>query len=100
MVHADDWIFPQCIELMVRVAEGNPSVGIVCSYGLKGDKVVSDRLPFPDECISGREICGLALRGKVRPFPRPTSILIRSDLTRIKNPFYNELNLHADHEVC
>ena len=100
MVHADDWIFPQCIGLMVRVAEDNPSVGIVGSYGLKGDKVVSDRLPFPDECISGRELCRLALSAQVHPFPRPTAILIRSDLTRKKDPFYNEPNLHADHEVC
>jgi len=100
VVHADDLIFPQCIELMVRVAEGNPSVGIVGSYGLKSNKVVSDRLPFPGECISGRELCRLALRRQVRPFPRPTSLLIRSDLIRKNDPFYNESNLQADHEVC
>jgi hypothetical protein len=85
---------------MVRVGEANPSVGIVGSFGLKGDKVVSDRLPFPDECISGREVCRLALRRQVRPFPRPTALLIRSDLIRKKDPFYNEPNLEADHEVC
>jgi hypothetical protein len=100
MVHADDMIFPRCIELMVRVAEKNPSVGIVGSYGLKGKKVVSDGLPFPDEYISGRDLCRLALHRQVRPFPRPTSILIRSDLTREKDSFYNHPNLHADHEVC
>ena len=100
VVHADDLIFPQCIELMVRVAEAQPSIGIVGSYGLKGNKVVSDRLPFPDECISGRELCRLALRRQVFPFPRPTSILIRSDLIRKKDPFYNHPNLQADHEVC
>ena len=38
IVHADDWIFPQCIEQMVSVAERNPSVGIVGSYGLKGNE--------------------------------------------------------------
>jgi len=100
VVHADDWIFPQCIELMVRVAEENPSVGIVGSYGLKGTKVVSDRLPFPAECISGREICRLALSKKAWPFPRPSALLIRSDLIRDKDPFYNEEKLQADHEVC
>jgi glycosyltransferase involved in cell wall biosynthesis len=100
VVHADDLIFPQCIELMVRVAEDHPSVGIVGSYGLKGKKIVSDRLPFPDESISGRKLCRRALRGRVHPFPRPTALLIRSDLISRNEPFYNESNLQADHEVC
>ena len=34
------------------------------------------------------------------PFPRPTALLIRSDLIRNKNAFYNEPNLQADHEAC
>jgi hypothetical protein len=93
-------IFPQCIEQMVRVAEAYPAVGIVGSYGLKGNKVVSDRVPFPRESIPGRELCRLSLLRMVRPFPRPTALLIRSDLIRGKDHFYNEENLHADHEVC
>jgi len=100
VVHADDWIFPQCVELMVAAAEENPSVGIVGSFSLKGEKVISDKLPFPTQCISGRNLCRLALLMRVRPFPRPTALLIRSDLIRSKDPFYNEANMHADHEVC
>jgi glycosyltransferase involved in cell wall biosynthesis len=100
IVHADDKIFPECVEKMVLVAETNPTVGIVGSYGLKGNKVMSSGMPFPRECISGRELCRLALPQKVRPFPRPTALLIRSDLIRERDPFYNESNLQADHEVC
>ncbi len=100
VVHADDWIFPQCIELMVSVAEANPSVGIVGSYSLKGEKIVSDNLPFPSQCIPGRDLCRRALLNQVWPFPRPTALLIRSGLIRNKDPFYTEANMHADHEVC
>jgi len=85
---------------MVRVAEGNPSVGIVGSYGLWGNKVVSDGIPFPDECISGRQLCRLALRKQVWPWTRPTALLIRSDLIRKNGRFYNDTKLHSDHEVC
>src|SRR5438093_2584566 len=34
MVHADDWLFPECIARMVAVAETNPTVGIIGAYGL------------------------------------------------------------------
>jgi glycosyltransferase involved in cell wall biosynthesis len=100
IVHADDKIFPECVEKMVRVAEAYPSVGIVGSFGLKGNRVVSDRIPYPKEMIPGRELCRLSLLRRVRPFPRPTALLIRSDLIRKRDPFYNEVNLQADHEVC
>ena len=100
VVHADDWLFPQCIQEMVRVAEANPSIGIVGAYGLKGRKVVSDGLPFPGECIDGKALCRLALLEQIHPFPRPTALLIRSDRIRSQDPFYNESKLQADHEVC
>lgn len=100
VVHADDWLYPQCVKEMVRVAESHPSVGIVGAYGLKGKKLVSDGLPFPEEWFEGKEICRQSLLKQIFPFPRPTALLIRSDLIRKKDPFYNESKLQADHEVC
>jgi glycosyltransferase involved in cell wall biosynthesis len=100
VVHADDLLFPRCIELMVGVANKNTSIGIVGSYGLKGNEVVSDKLTFPQNVFPGREISRLALLKHTFPFPRPTALLILSDLIRKNDTFYNEANLHADHEVC
>src|ERR1700704_5369633 len=37
MVLADDWLFPECVERMMTLAEANPTVGIVSSYRLFGD---------------------------------------------------------------
>lgn len=99
IIHADDWLFPQCTKLMVEVAEEYPSVGIVGSYSLKGARVVSDRLPYPSRFLSGREISRLTLMGKVYPFSRPSSLLIRTDVIRKRETFYNESKLHADVEV-
>lgn len=100
LLHADDWLFPNCIEMMVRVNEANPSVGIVGSYGLAGDRVVSDGLPYGTEVVPGRELARLALLKRILPFYSPTSLLIRSDIVRKRNPFYDEENIHADHKAC
>src|SRR5438552_2108947 len=36
VVHADDWLYPECLELMVALAERHPSVGVVSSFRLVG----------------------------------------------------------------
>jgi glycosyltransferase involved in cell wall biosynthesis len=100
LLHADDWLFPSCLEMMVRVNEANPSVGIVGSYGLAGDRVVSDGLPYGVEVVPGGELARLALLKRIRPFHAPTSLLIRSDIVRKRDPFYDEENIHADHMAC
>jgi glycosyltransferase involved in cell wall biosynthesis len=100
VIHADDWIFPECIERMVAVAEAYPSVGIVSSYRLDENRVNLDGLPHSLTFISGSQICRQTLLGELYVFGSPTSILIRADLIRKHNPFYNEDNLHADKEIC
>lgn len=90
IVHADDCLFPECVERMVQLAEGNPSVGVVGSYILEGVRVKCDGLPYPSTVVSGREICRLSLLGQIPyVFGSPTSLLIRSDLIRDRNSFYN-----------
>jgi glycosyltransferase involved in cell wall biosynthesis len=108
VVHADDWLFPECIKEMVKVAEANPSVGLVGSYALKGDKVYCDGLPYPSTVVPGREICRLSLLGGgFYVFGSPTSLLLRSDIIRRRPIFYDESltsrgmsNIFADVEAC
>lgn len=100
VVHADDWIFPECLEKMVDVAVNHPSVGIVGAYRLDEDIVNLDGLPYPSTVIPGNELCRSNLLGGPYVFGSPTSILLRSDLIRCRQPFYNEDNIHADKEVC
>ena len=45
VLHAPDWLFPDCLTKMVELAEANPSVAIVGAYSLKNDKVICDGLP-------------------------------------------------------
>jgi hypothetical protein len=100
MVHADDLLFPECIERMVEVAENNATVGIVSSYILFSDTVICNNIPYPTTVFSGHEICRSTFKGNYAVFGPPSAILIRSDLFSKYKPFYDESIIHADTEVC
>jgi glycosyltransferase involved in cell wall biosynthesis len=100
VVHADDWLFPECIDRMVEVAEKNPSVGIVGSYRLDENRINCDGLPYTKNFFSGKYICRRSLLGKGYLFGSPTTILYKSKLIWENRPFYNEEFFHADNEVC
>ena len=100
MLHADDELFPECIEKMVELAEKYDSVGIVGAYRLVDTKVVSDGLEHTKVVFSGKEICHLSLMNSIYVFGSPTTTMIRSDIIRASDKFYNEVNYHADTEAC
>jgi glycosyltransferase involved in cell wall biosynthesis len=90
MVQADDWIFPDCIRAMVEVAEANPSAGIVAAYELQGEKVRLDGLPYGRSLFNGRDVCRLYFVKGIYLFGSPTSVLMRSEPVRSRNPFFEE----------
>jgi glycosyltransferase involved in cell wall biosynthesis len=114
VVFADDWIYPECIERMVGLAEKNPSVGIVGAYGLQGHEVAWAGLEYPGNwngseypstIVTGRELARRRFlgpqtyaRARLYVFGTATSVLFRSDIVRSQPSFYNEANLHADSE--
>lgn len=100
LLFADDWFFPECIERMVAVAEGSPSVGMVGSYVLHGEEVICTGLPYETKVFNGREICRRHFLNHLYVFGSANAVLYRSDLVRGKDPFYNIANIHADTEVC
>jgi glycosyltransferase involved in cell wall biosynthesis len=100
VLFADDWLFPTCLKELVANAEQHPSVGLVSSYALAGDRVLWTGLPFPSHIVEGREICRRKLAGEVDVFGTPTAQLLRAELVRKRGKLYNESNLHADTEAC
>jgi glycosyltransferase involved in cell wall biosynthesis len=100
IVFSDDWIFPECLERMVEVAEENPTAGIVGAYGLQGPDVMWVGLPYPSRLISGRDVCRKLFLDDLYVFGTGSSLLFRANLVRARDPFYNESNLHADSEAC
>jgi glycosyltransferase involved in cell wall biosynthesis len=92
VLHADDWLFPECLERMVEIAEQNPSVGVVSAYRLEETGAVTLTGLAPSiSVIPGPDICRSTLLGGPYPhlFGAPTSLLIRSDLVRARDPFYD-----------
>ena len=97
---ADDWLFPECLEKMVRHAESFPSIGLVCCYAFDGVNVLWDGLSYSTGLLDGREVGRQKLLGGPYIFGSPSSMLIRADLVRKRQPFYNRVNLNADVESC
>jgi glycosyltransferase involved in cell wall biosynthesis len=100
IIHADDWLFAECIEKMVVLCELNQSVGIVGSYRLVGTTVESAGLPYSRTVIPGPEMARMNLLDGPFTFGTPSALLIRSDLIRVRERFYNEMHPGADTEVC
>lgn len=102
VVSADDFIFEDCIMQMVRVAEANPSVGIVGSYQLRESCVRWQGFKYPREVLPGRELCRQIFLGNDPLFGTgsPTSILYRADLVRSSRCFYPNTSPHADTSAC
>lgn len=100
VVFADDWIFPECLEKMVAVAEEEPSVGLVGAYCLQGRTVICTGLPYTTRLVRGREICRQHLLNRLYLFGSANCVLYRADLVRTHDPFYTEAHIHADTEVC
>ena len=103
VLHADDWLFPECLERMVALAEEHPSVGIVGAYRLEETRVTLTGLPHSISVIPGREFGRSSLLGGPYPwlFGSPSSLLLRSNLVRGRDPFYNVDNpFQDDQEAC
>lgn len=100
VVAADDWLFPECLEKMVGLAEEHPTVAIVGAYGLLGATVHCQGLPYPSTSVSGRDMCRRQLLGGPYIFGTPSSLLFRSDIVRSRHAFFNESNFHCDSEAC
>lgn len=100
VLQADDWLFPTCLEQMVALAEANPSVGLVSAYTLLERSVYLDGLPHPSACVPGRDICRRFLLEGLNVFGSPTASLIRADIVRSREPFYDEDSPIEDLEIC
>ena len=101
VLHADDFLFPECLERMVELAEANPSAGIISSYRVNGQKGVHEGgPPYPCSVVSGREVCRNTLSRKYYIFGSPSTRLIRADLVRKHEAYYNESYYHAGPAEC
>ena len=100
MLHADDWMFSNCLEQMVALGEDHPSVGVIGSYRLDGVWVELDGLPFPSTVVPGQRLCRSMLGGGPRVFGSPSALLYRARYVRQRPEFFDEADFHADVAAC
>lgn len=100
IVQADDYIFPECLRLMVQTFEQAESIGLVSSYWLKGNEVRGSGFPSRTMLLPGKEMARRYLRTRLWVFGSPTAVMYRSRLVRESQPFYDESALHEDSEKC
>lgn len=100
VIHADDWLMPNCLSRMVEVAENNPSAGIVSSYRMVNKKVDLDGLQYGTSLFPGKEIARKYLMYGSSNFGSPSSLLLRSDLIRNREKVYEESHQASDSAAC
>lgn len=99
IVGADDWLFPNCLAEMVKLAETHPTIGMVTSYVLVGSKIGWDGLPFPSSFVKGRDICRQRLLDQLLVFGGPSASLLRTSAVKEQLPFYTVGNYHGDNDA-
>ena len=100
IVQADDWIFPECLHLMVKAFEQSESIGLVSSYWLSGNDLAGSGFPAHTPMLPGRECARWFLRTGLSIFGTQTQVMYRSSLVRHHEAFYNVSFLFADLQKC
>lgn len=100
IVSGDDWIYPECLDRLVSVAEQHDNVGVVGSYLINKYGVRKCFLPIEHNVFPGREAAGAFLLGQIDSFFAPTCVLYRADLVRARRDFFPGSKPSGDLAVC
>ena len=97
---ADDLLFPNCLELMVGVAEAHPEVCLVGSYKIEGDRAIVEGPPYPQEVVDGREVCRWFFQGRRSILGSETSHLLRLPAPLVDGELFDRrFPKHSDTEL-
>jgi glycosyltransferase involved in cell wall biosynthesis len=101
MVHADDWIYPECLQRMIALADANPRVDLVSAYRLIETSPDCFGVPVYQDVFSGREACRWHLLGHAYPFGSQTTVLYRAEAIRARAPrFFPEDRFYFDVDIA
>lgn len=100
IVEADNYIFPDCLSMMLEAFEQSEGIGLVSSYCLEGNNIKGSGYPFPMPRLSGKEWARQYLRGGPHVFGSATTVMYRSSLVRHQQPFFDVSLPHSDTEKC
>lgn len=97
---ADDYLFPNCLEEMVRVGEMDPEIGFVSAYHLDGRVVKNVGLPIEQNVAAGNEMLKMHLLRKMHVcLDSPDTVLYKRSVFDELGGFDNTF-LHADSDLA
>jgi glycosyltransferase involved in cell wall biosynthesis len=97
---ADDYLFPNCLEEMVKVGEKDNEIGLVSAYRLYGSRATNFGLPIDQNIFNGPEILKGQLQRKLHVCSgSPNTVMYRRKVFNELNGFNNNF-LHADTELA
>jgi glycosyltransferase involved in cell wall biosynthesis len=97
---ADDYLFPNCVEEMVRVGEHDASIGFVSAYHLNGKLVANVGLPLQQEIADGTDMLKKHIRRKLHVcLDSPNTVCYRKSVLDEMGGFDNTY-FHADTELA
>jgi len=103
VVGADDWLFPECIEKVVKLMDANPNMGISSSYRIVDRYVDSDGLNIWDgNVFNGKDILYKQLTRQVDISGSNTTVTFAIDhLKRIPRfpKVFDDTTYHEDTEL-
>jgi glycosyltransferase involved in cell wall biosynthesis len=101
MLHSDDWMYPQCLQQMVGVAESNPRIVLVSAYRLIGDQPDCFGVPVERCSFPGRDACRWQLFGTAFPFGSQSTVMYSADGIRSRAPsFFPKDRFFADVDIA
>jgi glycosyltransferase involved in cell wall biosynthesis len=96
---ADDLLFPECLQKMVAVAARFPTVAVVGSFKIHGSSPVCEGPSYPQEVVSGPDVCRKFFRGTLGYLGGPTNHLLRAPGKADRQHLFDRTYLHADIEL-
>jgi glycosyltransferase involved in cell wall biosynthesis len=101
MLLSDDWMYPQCLQEMIGVAESNPRIGLVSAYRLIEEKPDCFGVPVGRSSFPGTEPCRWQLLGTVYPFGSQSTVMYKAQVVRDRAPsFFPERRFFMDLDIA
>jgi len=97
---ADDYLFPDCVEKMVKVGESDDRIGIVSAYRMAGNIVTNMGLPIEQNVFDGPHILKQQLLRKLHvASSSPNTVMYRKRVFNELKGFNNTYD-HSDTEMA
>lgn len=101
MLLSDDWMYPQCLQQMIDVAEADPRIALVSAYRLIEERPDCFGVPVGRSSFPGTEPCRWQLLGTAYPFGSQSTVMYNAQVVRDRSPsFFPENRFFMDVDIA